>query len=94
MFTPPPSGLKGAGGVFDLGKLEIEFSVVSDRVAATRCFLPDQKIFFLAEIIEFLKILKIWVITVPARTFNTISQKWTFSEFENKSPPTVFEINA
>ena len=31
-------GFKGAGGVFDLAKVEIEFSVVSDR---GECQLPD-----------------------------------------------------
>ena len=46
--------IKGAGGVDDPEKVKIELSVVPDRgVSATRCFLPDQKILFLAEVIGF-----------------------------------------
>ena len=40
---------KGAGGVDDPEKVEIEFTVVP----ATRYFLPDQKILFLAQVIGF-----------------------------------------
>ena len=52
------SKLKGAGGgVDDPGKVKIEFSVVPDRgecqLPDHRCFLPDQKILFLAEVIGF-----------------------------------------
>ena len=40
----------------DPGKVKIEFSVVPDRgecQLSTRCFLQDQKILFLAEVIGF-----------------------------------------
>ena len=83
-------------GVDDPGKVKIEFSVVPDRgecqVSATRCFLPDQKILFLAEVIRFLN-LEIWVITVCARTLNALYRKWAFLEFKNISSPTNFEID-
>ena len=47
-------GLKGAGGFFDLWKVKIEFSIVSDR---GECELPDafywiKKILFLDEVVS------------------------------------------
>ena len=49
--------LRGRGGVNDLGKVRIEFSVVSDRgeCQLPDAFypLPDQKILILAEVIGF-----------------------------------------
>ena len=46
--TSALDGFYDLSDVFDHGKVKIEFSAVSDR-----CFLPDQKILFLAEVIGF-----------------------------------------
>ena len=66
LLQPEPGFLltKGGRGVFDLGKVEIEFSIVSDR---GECQLPDafyqiKKYCSLPKFSDF-EILKIWVIT-------------------------------
>ena len=63
--------LAGPGRAFDLGKVEIEFSIVSYRraegsVSYHQCFLLDQKILFLSEVMEFFNLenLGMKVITV------------------------------
>ena len=66
-----PHVLRGTG-VFDLGKIKIEFSVVSD---SEECQLPDafywiKKYYFQPKLSNF-EILRIQVITVHARTLNS-----------------------
>ena len=82
--------LKGAGGSTTWGRSKSIFIMFLTEGSVSYQILFTRSKNIVPMLSDF-EILKIWVITIRARTLNAISQKWTFLEIENLSS-TNFEI--
>ena len=86
-------GIKGAGGLRPGEGRNRVFCFWRRGVSATRCFLPAQKILFLAKVIKFWNTENTGNYSIM-RTLNAFSRKCIFLEFQNLFSPTFFEVNA